>query len=129
MLEGLWCVCVCVCVLAAHSCLTLCNPMDCSPPDSSVYGILQARILGGVPFPSEGDLPNPGIKPRSPALQADSLPSEPPGKPLVGCQNKPETTPAYFSQRSDPNLRSGYSLMRKGWNICHEEDEDSHQTE
>ena len=36
----------------------------------------------GYPFPSPGDLPNPGIKPRSPALQADSLPAEPPGKPL-----------------------------------------------
>ena len=35
----------------------------------------------GLPFPSPGDLPNPGIEPRSPALQADSLPSEPPGKP------------------------------------------------
>ena len=35
----------------------------------------------GQPFPSPGDLPNPGIKPRSPALQADSLPAEPPGKP------------------------------------------------
>ena len=40
---------------------------------------LQARILEW-PFPSPGDLPNPGIEPRSPALQADSLPSEPPGK-------------------------------------------------
>ena len=37
----------------------------------------------GLPFPSPGDLPNPGIKPRSPALQADALPSEPLGKPLV----------------------------------------------
>ena len=35
-------------VLAAQSCLTLCNPMDCSPPGSSVYGILQARILEWV---------------------------------------------------------------------------------
>ena len=35
----------------------------------------------GLPFPSLGDLPNPGIKPRAPALQADTLPSEPPGKP------------------------------------------------
>ena len=35
----------------------------------------------GLPFPSPGDLPNPGIKPESPALQADTLPSEPPGKP------------------------------------------------
>ena len=44
--------------------------------------ILQARILEWVPFPSPGDLPDPGIEPRSPILQADSLPSEPPGKPL-----------------------------------------------
>ena len=42
--------------------------------------ILQASILEWVAFPSPGDLPNPGIKPRSPALQADSLSSEPPGK-------------------------------------------------
>ena len=37
----------------------------------------------GLPFPSPGDLPDPGIEPRSPALQADALPSEPPGTPLV----------------------------------------------
>ena len=37
----------------------------------------------GYPFPSPGDLPNPGIEPRSPALQVDSLPAEPPGKPTV----------------------------------------------
>ena len=46
--------------------------------------ILQARILSGLPFPSPGDLPNPEIEPGSPAFQADSLPSEPPGKPIVG---------------------------------------------
>ena len=126
----------------AQSCPTLCNPMDCSLPGSSLHGIFQARILewgaisfsrgssqhrnrtrvsrtvllllllshfshvrlcatpqtpahqappslgfskqehwSGVPFPSPGDLPNPGIEPRSPTLQADALPSEPPGKP------------------------------------------------
>ena len=37
----------------------------------------------GLPFPSPGDLPDPGIEPRSPVLQADSLPAEPPGKPFV----------------------------------------------
>ena len=42
------CVCVCVCVLVAQLCPTLCDPMDCSPPDSSVHGILQARILEWV---------------------------------------------------------------------------------
>ena len=38
----------------------------------------------GLPFPSPGDLPDSGIKPGSPALQADALPSEPPGKPQIG---------------------------------------------
>ena len=40
----LMCVCVCVCVLVTQSCLTLCDPMDCNPPGSSVHGIFQARI-------------------------------------------------------------------------------------
>ena len=65
----------------AQLCPTLCDPMDCSPPGSSVHGIIQARILDWVAIPTPGDLPNPGIEPRSPSLQADSLPSEPPGKP------------------------------------------------
>ena len=68
-------------VLVVQSCLILCDPMDCSPPGSSVPGILQARILIPYSFPPVGDLPTPGIKPRSPALQADSLPAELPGKP------------------------------------------------
>ena len=54
--------------------------MDCSPPGFSVHGILQARVREWLPFPSPGDLPNPGIKPRSPVLQADSLTTEPLGK-------------------------------------------------
>ena len=54
--------------------------MDCSPSGSSVHGILQAEILVWVAFLSAGDFPNPGIKPSSPALQADSLLSEPPEK-------------------------------------------------
>ena len=49
--------------------------------DYTVHGILHARILERVAFSSPGDLPNPGIKYRSPALQADSLPAEPQGKP------------------------------------------------
>ena len=65
----------------AQSCPTLCDPMDCSLPGSSVHGILQARILSGLPFPSPGDLPNPGFEPRFPALQADALTTEPPEKP------------------------------------------------
>ena len=53
----------------------------CSPPSSSVHGILWARILEWVAIPPSGDLPDPGIEPGSPAWQADSLLSEPPGKP------------------------------------------------
>ena len=44
-------------------------------------GLSQQEYCSGLPFTSPGDLPNPGIKPEYPALQADSLPSEPPGKP------------------------------------------------
>ena len=62
--------------LVVQLCLSLSDLMDCSPPGSSVHGILQARILEWLPFPSPGDLPDPGIEPRSPALQADSLISE-----------------------------------------------------
>ena len=54
----------------------MCDPMDCSPPGSSVPGILQARILDQVAIPFPGDLPNPGIEPASSELQADSLLSE-----------------------------------------------------
>ena len=67
----------------AQSCLTLFDSMDCSLPGSSLHGILQARILEWLPFPSPGDLPDPGIEPRSPTLQADALTSEPSGKPRL----------------------------------------------
>ena len=71
----------CVCVVAQF-CLTLCDPMDCSLPGFCLsMGILQARILEWLLCPPPSDLPNPGIEPRSPSLQADSLLSEPPGKP------------------------------------------------
>ena len=61
---------------AAQSCPTLCGPMS-----YTVHGLLPARILEWGPFPSPGNLPNPGVEPRFPALQADSSPAEPPGKP------------------------------------------------
>ena len=64
----------------SESCLTLCNPKNCSTPASSIHGIFQARVLEWVAISFFRDLPNPGIEPRSPALQADALPSKPPGK-------------------------------------------------
>ena len=66
-------------VFIVHSCRTLCDPMDCSLPGSSVH---PGKNIGvRQPFPSPGDLLDPRIKCGSPALQADFLPSEPPGKP------------------------------------------------
>ena len=55
--------------------------MDCSLPGSSTYGILQARI----PFPSPGDLPNPGIEPASAALAGRFFTAELPGKSQTVC--------------------------------------------
>ena len=60
------------------------NPTDYGLPDSSVHGVLQATILEWVAKPPDpGDLPNPGIKPGTPGLQADSVLSEPPDKPSL----------------------------------------------
>ena len=67
-------------VKAAQLCPTLCNPMGNSPPGSSVMGFSRQEHWAGLPFPSPGDLPDPGTEPRSCALQADSLPSYPLGK-------------------------------------------------
>ena len=65
-----------VVVKVAQSCLTLPDPMA-----YTVRGFSRQEHYSGQPFPSPGDLPNPGIKPRSPTLQADSLPDEPQAKP------------------------------------------------
>ena len=67
-------------VLVGKSCPTLCYPVDWDPPGSPVHGILQARLLEwvAIPFSRESD---PGMEPRSSALQADCSVSEPLGKP------------------------------------------------
>ena len=67
----------CMHAQSLQSCLILCNPMDCTLPGSSVHGIFQARILEWVAIPVFRGSSHPGIEPRSPALQADSLPAEP----------------------------------------------------
>jgi len=71
-------------IKVTQSCPTLCDPMN-----YTVHGILQARILEWVALPISKDLPNPGSKPRSPTLQADSFPVEPQGSPKLERQ-KPE---------------------------------------
>ena len=74
-------------VLVIQLCPTLCDPMDCSPPGSSVHGILQGRILEGITISSSWGSSRPRdqtcICCVSPALQADSFPSEPSEKPNV----------------------------------------------
>ena len=69
-------VCVCTCAKSLQLYPTLFDPMDYSPPGSSVHGILQARILEWATMPTPGDPPDPRLEPESPvcpALQADSL--------------------------------------------------------
>ena len=61
----------------AQSCLTLCDPVA-----SRSMGFSRQENWSGLPFLSPGDLPNQGIKPRSPTLEADTLTSKPPGNPL-----------------------------------------------
>ena len=69
----------------AQLCPVLCDPMDCSPQGSSVHGILQARILDGLPFLPPGDLPDSGVEPMSPAspaLAGRFFITDPPGRPI-----------------------------------------------
>ena len=78
-------------------------------PHGIGHGIFQARILESVAFsfPRGSDLPNPGIKPRSPALQADSLPAKPTGKPKnTGMGSLP------FLQGIFPTQESNQGLLR-----------------
>ena len=73
----------CVCVFDSLSCVQLFETpwtVACLAPLCMEF--FREEYWSGKPFLSPGDLPDPGIKPRSPALQADSLLSEPPGKPM-----------------------------------------------
>ena len=73
--------CAAVICLFLQSCLALCDPIDCIPPDSSVHGDSPGKNTGSqLPCPPPRDFPNAGVKPQSLALQEDSLPVESPGK-------------------------------------------------
>ena len=80
-------------VLSSQSYPTLCNPVDCSPlvAHKSPLSIEFSRQenWSGLLFPSPGDLPDLGMEPKSLALQVDSLPSDPPGKLLIGPWHRP----------------------------------------
>ena len=74
--------------LVAHSCPTLVTPGMVARQASLSMGFPRQDYQSGLPFPSLGDLPNPEAEPGSPALQAVSLPTEPPGKPTAECESK-----------------------------------------
>ena len=105
------------------------SPTLCDPVVYTVHGILQARILEysgytGQPFPFPGDLPNPGIEPRSPALQTDYLPAEPQGKPKntgVGSQSLLQRI--FLTQESNQDLLHCRQILtnwviREAQNLC-----------
>ena len=73
----------CCCFLVIVS--NLWYSMDCSPPGSSIYGFSRQAYWRGLPFPSPGDLPDPGIKPMSPGLADGFFIAEPPAKPNSSC--------------------------------------------
>ena len=60
-------VCACTCAQSLQSHLTLCDPVDCSPPGYSIHGILQEGYWRGFPCPPPGDLSDPGVEPTSSA--------------------------------------------------------------
>ena len=70
-------------MLVNQSSPTLCDPVDCGLPGSSI-GFSRQEYWSRLPFPFPEDLPDPGIEPGSPALQADSLPSELQGRSMGG---------------------------------------------
>ena len=70
-------------VLVVHPCLTFCYPWTAARQAPPSMGFSRQEHWSGFPFPPTGDRPELGIEPRSPALQADSLLSESPGKPYV----------------------------------------------
>ena len=74
-------LCVCVCMLSHVQLFVTPGTVAHQAPLS--MGLSRQEYWSGLPFPPPGDLPNPGIKPKSPALQADALPSESPGKPQI----------------------------------------------
>ena len=113
----------CHCCSVAESCLTLCDPMDCSPPDS-VHGISQARILEWVAISFSRDLPNPGTELMYPALAGGFFTTKPPGKflvlPLMAKKKgslQDMIKLKILGWEDDPGL-SGWIASPPGVNIC-----------
>ena len=81
-----------VAVLVSQSCLTLCDPVDCSPPGSSAHGILQARVLEWVAMPSSRRCSQPRDQTRVSCITGRFFTTEPPGKPISSSNYKQKQT-------------------------------------
>ena len=92
----------------AQSCLTLCDPWTVAHQVPLSIGFSRQEYWSGLPCPLPGDLPNPGIKPRSPILQANSLPPEPPGKP----KNTAVGSPSLLRRSSQPRNQTGSPALQ-----------------
>ena len=111
--------------MCVQSCLTLCNPIDCSPPGSSLHGIVQQEYWSVLSCIPPGYLPDPGTEPTSPApsaLQADSLLLRHQGSPgymsmwLTLCNPMDCSTPGSSVHRDSPgmNARVGCYAVLQG---------------
>ena len=102
---------MCVC---AQSCLTRCDPVDCSPPGSSVHSIFRQGCWSGLPFPLLGDLPNPGIKLASPVSPVSPV--------LAGGFSTTWATFMFLTFREkcwgDLKFQKSCSIQMKGHYIC-----------
>ena len=114
----------CVRAKLLQSCSTLCDPMDCSPQGSFVHGIFQAGMLKWIATPSSrgSSWPDPGIEPRSPALQVISLPAEPQERPKnTGVGSLSLLQGIFPTQGSNPGLpycrQILYQLSHKGSSV------------
>ena len=97
------------------------DPMDCSPPGPSVHGFSRQEYWSGLPFPLPGDLPYPGIKPRYPALQTDSLPFEPPGKPTLIAYFKDFFCSTFLHWNSQISLIHTHTHMHPHTSLLHQQ--------
>ena len=103
-------------MLVAWSCPTLCNPMTAAHQAPLSMKFSRQEYWSWLPFPFPGDLPDPGVKPRSPALQADPLPSEPPEKPLL---NRCFTVIVSFSNPSGRHMLGVLQSFGGWWYGCY----------
>ena len=99
-------------------CPTLYDPMVCSPQTSLSVGFSRQKSWSRLPFSPPGDLPDPGIEPRSPILQADSLLSESPGKPTRFQRDRHKREGGKNDQKPAPALKP-FRLGLSPWEGSH----------